>query len=61
VDVRFPMKSSAKDFLEKIPMGINYKSNNRCRKFPIEFNPMNFLHNSFESNTQSFTFYLECD
>jgi len=51
VDVRFPMQSSAKDFLGKFPIGINpTNQTTTIGKFPIGFNPTNFLYKSFESN-----------
>ena len=51
MDIWFPMKSSAKESLGKIPIGI-YPTNQIAivGKFPIGLNPTNFLYNSFESN-----------
>lgn len=51
MDVWFPTKSSAKESLEKIPMGINPTNQTTIvEKFPIRLNPPNFLCKFFESN-----------
>jgi len=45
VDVRFPMQSSAKDFQEKFPIGINPTNQTiTIGKFSIGFNPTNPLN-----------------
>ena len=51
MDVRFPIGSSVKDSLGKIPLGFNPTNQSiTIGKNPKDFNPLEFLYKSFESN-----------